>query len=233
MSLEALTAEERKQLLMSIGTHRGERVLSPVEVARLLRKALDSGISMASCAESVQLTGTSQIARFLALLKLLPDVQHLVDWGRSDVTLAFSAAFELSRLDIQEDQREAASSVLAHGFSTSEVRQLVQMRKRSGKPLDDCVHAVLKMRPQIERRHVFIGSVLREDVRKRLTDLSQQKRDEAIKRVLGQRFGHLKARGRLGTERFTLVGGAELGAAVKVGEALEQQVNRELAGALI
>lgn len=229
MALEALTREEKKLLLLSIGTHRGERTLSPIEVAMLLRKAIEGGTSLAECAASVQLDGTSQVSRFLSLLKLPDDVQHVIDWGRSGGTLAFTAAFELSRLDDASDQRRAVQAVLEYDFSTSEVRQLVQSRKRSGKSMGECVTAVLKMRPQVEVRHVFIGSVLRDDVRVRLRQLSQQRRDEILQAILKKTFKDLRTTGRLGIERFTLVGGAELGGAVKTRkDQLEQEINGEL-----
>ena len=229
MALEALTPEEKKLLLLSIGTHRGERPLSPVEVAMLLRKAIKGGTSLDECATAVQLDGTSQLSRFLSLLKLPDDVQHVIDWGRSDGTLAFTAAFEISRLHDTYDQRDAVKAVLEYYLSTSEVRQLVQARKRSQKSMDECIKAVLKMRPQIEVRHVFIGSVLRDDIRVRLRQLSQQRRDDILQTILKRTFKDLQATGHLGSERFTLVGGTKLGEeGKKRKDQLEQEINAEL-----
>jgi hypothetical protein len=229
MALEALTPEEKKRLILSIGTHRGERALSPVEVAMILHKAVEGGTSMTECAAAVQLNGTSQLIRFLSLSKLPDDIQHVIDWGRSGGTLAFTAAFELSRLDDASDQRRAVQAALEYDLTTSEVRQLVQARKRSKKSMDECVTAVLKMRPQVEVRNVFIGSVLRDDIRVRLRQLSQRQRDEILQAILERTFKDLRATGRLGSERFTLVGGAELGeAAKKRKEQLEKEINAEL-----
>lgn len=230
-ALDALVPDEHKRLLLSVGTHRGVRPLSPVEVATLLRRVVASGASLAACAEALHLGGTSQIGRFLSLLKLPEDVQHLVDWGRSGVTVAFTAAFEVSRLEDHEDQRLAAHAVLEFDLSTAEVRQLVQARKRSKKPMDECVRIILKMRPQVEVRHVFVGSV-REDIRPALRLLTQFQRDKLLHDILEKTFRELHAGGRLGLERFTLVGGKPLGDAAKAKkDEIEMQMNAELAEA--
>lgn len=233
MALEALTPEERRDLLVSIGTHRGQRILSPVEVAALLRKAIDGGTPLAECAKAVQIESPTQLARFLALLNLPADLHHEIDWGRTDDTLSFTAAFELSRLSDPADQQRAVQAVLEYRLSTSETRQLVQAKKRSGKPMDECVQAVLRMRPRVEVRHVFIGSVLNEEARARLKQLSQHRRDEILGEILAAAFRDLRATGRLGQERFTLVGGDELGAAIRARkDQLEQEVNAQLARSL-
>jgi hypothetical protein len=228
MALKGLTAEEKKHLLISVGTHRGKRALSPVEVAKLLRKAIESDTSLADCAAGVQLT-TSQVSRFLSLLRIPSELHYLINFGQSAGTLGFSSAFELSRLDAEEDQRRAVRAVLELNLTSSEVRQLVQARERSRKSMDECVTTVLKMRPHVEVRHVFIGSVLKENIRERLHGLSQPQRDEILQGILKENFKELHATGRLGSERFTLVGGAELGAAVKTGnDQFEQEINAEL-----
>lgn len=229
MGLELLSPEERKRLLISIGTHRGERALSPVEVAGLLERALSDGTSLASCASAVGLESTSQLSRFLSLLSLPDDVRHLVNWGRSGVGIAFTSAFELSRLEDATDQREAVRAVLEHDFNSSEVRQLVQARKRSARTLEDCVATVLKMRPQVEVRHVFIGSILKPSLRDRLRSLSQQQRDEMLQSVLKTGPDDINATGRLGPQHFTLVGGSSLGTAIRTRkDELERQINQAL-----
>ena len=99
--------------------------------------------------------------------------------------------------------------------------------------MDECVATVLKMRPYVEVRHVFIGSVLRDDIRAWLQRLSQERRNEILRGILKKRFNELHATGRLGPERFTLVGGEELGTVVSARkDEFEQQVNAELCGGL-
>jgi hypothetical protein len=52
---------------------------------------------MSACAEALHLNGPTWVGRFLSLLKLPDDVQHLIDWGRSDRTISLTA-MSLSRL---------------------------------------------------------------------------------------------------------------------------------------
>lgn len=229
MALEALSPDERKRLVLSVGTHRVDRHLSPVEVALLFEKAINGGNSLADIAAAVQLDGTSWVNRFLSLLKLSPEVRHLVDWGRSGATLAFTAAVELARLGGAGDQQIAAQATLEHRLSSSEVRQLVQARIRSGKPMAECVRAVLKMRPVVETRHVFIGAVLEEDLKTLLKHMAQKERDALLTQVISKTYPLMKVSGRLGVDRFTLVGGPDLGAVIKVHKnKMEGEFNMQL-----
>lgn len=231
MALAALTPDEMKGLILSVGTHRAGRPLSPVEVATLFQKTLRAGTTLAECAEAVQLDSTSQVSRFTAVLSLPLDVQHLVDWGRSDQTVAFTSAFEISRLSGPDDQRAAVRAILENGLSTSEIRQLVQSRKRSGQPIGQCIESVLKMRPQVDVRHVFLGAVADEALQAKLRAMPQEARDRVFGVVLAAlSYG---ARGRLGADRFTLVGDSKFGEVLKTMKTrVESEVNDGLRGAL-
>jgi hypothetical protein len=228
MVFAALSPEERKGLLLSVGTHRAARALTPVEVGELLGRAIRAGDTMAECAEAVHLDGTSQVGRFVALLKLPPEVRHLVDWGKSDETLAFTAAFEIARLASADDQVRTAQAVLSHGLSTGEVRQVVQARKRSGTDIEQCITSIIGMRPTVDVHHVFLGKITDGALTTRLSALSQAERDGLMKATLAETFADLKAGGRLGVDRFTLVGGAALGEAVKKKDELERRINDAL-----
>lgn len=231
MPLGPLSADERRDLIVSIGTHRGKRRLSPVEVAQLLKKAIAGGASPVECAAGLQLKGASQILRFLALPGLPEEVQHIVDWGSSGQSLSFTTAFELTRLKSPEDQVDAAEAALRYGMTSAEVRQLVQAKRRSGLPIPECVASVLKMRPQLTVRHVFVGTIQNEELRRELHAMPQQGRDGLLRNALADHLSDLKASGRLGPSRFTLVGGAELGNAIRANQAqLEARVNAALRG---
>jgi hypothetical protein len=204
--VEALSPNERRSLLLSVGTHRTARPLSPIEVARLFEKALNAGASLQECADAAHFKATSMVSRFLSLLRLAPDIQHLVDWGQSGSTLAFTSAFELSRLPTS-DHVAAASAVLANGLKSVEVRQLVQLRKRSGRSMEESVADTLGMRPTVERRHVFIGAVTNAATRDYLANQAQHQRDEMLRLAVGEAFPKVRnVPVRQGAERFTLVG---------------------------
>ena len=78
-----LEPQELKGLILSVGTHRAERPLSPLEVGVLVRKATQRGTDLKDIAEATQLEGTTQLSRFTKLLELPTDTHYLIDWGKS------------------------------------------------------------------------------------------------------------------------------------------------------
>lgn len=225
--MRALSPAESRGLLLSVGTHKGRRPLSPVEVARLLKREFDAGASLAEIAEAVQFDGTTMIGRFLALLDLSPEIQHLVDFGSGVDSLGFTSAFEMSRVP-KDDHQELATAILSNQLSSAEVRQVRQLRLRSKRPISECIDEVVRMRPQVHVRQVFIGAILDERTRLRLRAKSQLERNELLKGALADRFAALRiGSGRLGADRFTLVGGRELSEAMH--GTLERDLNDEIA----
>jgi hypothetical protein len=227
---EVLTPKERQGLLLSVGTHRGNRPLSPVEVAGLFAKILAADGSLSDCARAARLEGTTIVARFLRLLKLPESVRHLVDWGSSPGTIGFSAGSELARLEDAAEEEEVVRGVLANRLSGSEVRQVIQLRKRSKRPVEDCLNEVVGMRPRIEKRYVYVGAVTDAALKGSLASMTQRERDEflagAIKAVFDPKSLSVT---RLGPDRFTLVGGAPFGEAMnQKKDSLEREINDAL-----
>ncbi|MGE0702451.1 MAG: hypothetical protein AB7P22_00800 [Vicinamibacterales bacterium] len=227
---KVLSAQERQGLLLSVGTHRGKRSLSPVEVATLFAKILAAGGSLSDCARAARLEGTTMVGRFLRLLKLPESVRHLVDWGTSPGMIGPSAGSELARLEDAAEEEEVVKGVLTYRLSGSEVRQVVQLRKRSKRPVDDCLNEVVGMRPRIEKRYVYVGAVTSPALKGSLGSMTQRERDEflagAIRGVLDVKS---LAVIRLGPDRFTLVGGASFGEAMtQKKDSLEQEINDAL-----
>ncbi len=203
-----LNSLELGRLRMSVGygTHKLGRPLSPVEVGCLLKRARSEGVSLQDCATMLGLKGTGHIGRFLRILELPQDLLHLVDWGVDKDTIGFSTAVELVRLNDPDDQRTVAKSILADRLNSKEVRQVGQLRTRTGRAIVDCIAEVLGMRPTIDRRYVYIGTVVNQIVVNKLNGLTQRERDE----ILQTGIDHLQiqgATGRLGNRFFTLVGG--------------------------
>ena len=75
-----ITAEEQRDLILSVGIHKQERTLSPIEVAQLLDKAIKAGTNIKELSGEI-LLDTTMITRFLRLLDISPNLQHLVGWG--------------------------------------------------------------------------------------------------------------------------------------------------------
>lgn len=204
--LPGLSVLEIGRLRMSVGygTHKTGRPLSPVEVGTLLQRALKSGTSLEECAKILNFKGTSQLSRFIRILDLPPDILHLVDWGRSDKSaVGFTTAVELARVPDNKDKVAIVNAILEHGLQTDEVRQVAQIRKRSGRTIEDCLKEVIGMRPTVERRYVFIGAV--GDLQAALAEKTQAERNAMLHSGL-EALGLTDAFGRLGVKIFTLVG---------------------------
>ena len=211
--LPGLSSLELGRLRMSVGygTHKRGRPLSPVDVSVLLHKARSHGASVADCAGAIPLHETG-VVRFLRILDLPTDLLHLVAWGADKNFIGFSSAVEMTRLDA-EDQHALADAILSNGLMSKEIRQVTQLRRRSERSIEACVREVLEMRPKVEKRYVFIGSVSSEDVAT-LQDLTQPARDVIL--VAGmESVGIRNATGRLGARFFTLVGDARFNASMQ------------------
>ncbi len=209
--MPSLSQLEVRRLCMSVGygTHKKGRPLSPVEVGYLLRRAQESGTSLHDCAKTLKLNGTGQLSRFLAVLDLPPDLRHLVSWGRSSDSIGFTTAVELVRVRDADNQRAIASAILEQRLKTDEVRQVAQLRERSGRTIEECLEEVLGMRPTVDRRYVFIGVVGDADVQAALADHTQAQRDVLLRSGL-EALGFPGGSGRLGEKLFTLVGDERL-----------------------
>ena len=233
--LTGLDAIELGRLRVSVGygTHKKGRPLSPVEVGNLVQRALTAGSTLSDCARQVRIDKTG-LARFLRLLKLPEDLQHLVDWGSGRGILGFSCAAELVRIKDPDDVRSVANAILENSLNGKETRQVVQLLERSGRSVSKIIAEVLRMRPVVERRYVFIGSITDEILVSILEHLSQRERDVLLEAGI-TKLGLVGVSGRLGPKRFTLVGSDEFGTSIsKIGtdyleERLSEEVAKELA----
>lgn len=227
--MNGLTAQEYQELILSVGTHQKTRRLSPLEVALLLQKAIAAGESRRSCSATLGL-GTTQVSTFLKLLSVSTEIQHLADWRSSrSATISFSTLAELARLS-PPDQLKAAQSVIRHGLTWKEVIQLVQIADRSGKKIEECISDVLRLRPQIETRHLFVGAISSASFKRHLRNLSQSERDHLLTRVLIRLVGPDYAiQGRLGFKEFTILSEHELVRLLgQKSDEIEQTVNNLL-----
>ncbi|MCY4197240.1 MAG: hypothetical protein OXD33_10045 [Rhodobacteraceae bacterium] len=232
--LPSLSPLERGRLRMSVGYghHRTGRPLSPLEVSNYIQAARRDGASLQDCAEALQLS-VSQIERFLRILRLDESEQHCVDWGSGDDFIGFSTAVEMARLKEAGDQQAVAQAVLSERLTSKEVREIVQLRTRSERPIQTCIDEIVGMRPIIERRYVFIGSNP-PDACDHLNTISQQARDKILSMGIAN-LGLGNAKGRLGPKHFTLVGDEEFNSAMtrigkgKIEPLLRTQISEALA----
>lgn len=198
----------------------------------LVRKATQRGSDLKEIAEATHLEGTTQLSRFMRLLELPQDTHHLVDWGKSAGSgVGFTTAFEIARLDSADDKRAAMAAVIEYCLSSAEARSLVQLRKRGRSSIAECIAATVKMRPTVEVRRVFIGSIGNPELRTQLAAKTQAERDRLISAWTRQR-GLLDPRimAKLAPDRFTIVGpDALLAPVVSAAGSVEAELNASLA----
>jgi hypothetical protein len=210
--MQWLSPEKRRDLVLSLKTHRSSRPLSPVEVAEALDMALEKGMSFGDIAVSLGFEDTSTLKGIHRLLNLVPDAKRLVGWGRSRAPLSMTAASYIARLRDTADQQAAVEAVLLHSLNSEETRQIVEARTHSKRPISECIDALLRLRPRIERKALLIGAVISERVRSQLERMTQTERDqlliEAVRGCIGQVSGWT---GGLGPARFTLLGSEAFG----------------------
>lgn len=210
--VQALSPQSRQDLILSLGTHRTERRLSPIEVARLIDTVMKSGGSFADVASLVMFDSTSTLREIHRLLAITEEIQHLIGWGRpTPSTLPMKSASQIARLRINQDQIAAAEATLLHRFTSEEVRQLVERRLHSNDPVDECVQGVLRLRPTIERRYLFVGAITSDRICKHLEYITQSERNELFRGSLNVCFSTWPDwSGNLGASRFIVVGSAQL-----------------------
>jgi ParB family chromosome partitioning protein len=106
--------------------------LKPIEQASAFKKLMDvKGWTGKELADALHLHPSS-VTHALALLELPSDIQQKVAEGN----LAPSIAYELTKIDDPEGQREVVEEVIAGGLSRREARNAVSKKRgmSAGKP---------------------------------------------------------------------------------------------------
>ncbi|AFZ24688.1 hypothetical protein Cylst_2475 [Cylindrospermum stagnale PCC 7417] len=158
--LDSLSSDERRDIILSIGTHKKNRRLSPIQVAQLLNRLYQvQGISLNQIAQELELKDSSIVRRFLSLLLLPPELQSLVNWGTSPGHLSFSVASEISRAKEPEKIKLLAKDALENQRSKEEVRAILQCNLRGGGSLTHCIETIDSTRPKVIHHYVFLGQL--------------------------------------------------------------------------
>ena len=198
-----------------------------------MSQALSAGTTVKELAAFLHFEGSAMIYRYLKLLSLPAQIQPLVGWGADASTISFSAASEIARLAPVE-QVAFSEAVLTHQIGLSEVKQIVQIRQRSGKSIDEAIKAVLDQRPVIIQRHMIIGSVMGQGLRPLLAKMTQQERNALLQQALENHGPDVAFDGaKLGANSFTLIGDKQFQKAMTslpngFEEAVTQYLQKEL-----
>lgn len=208
--MKGLSSKNLRDLILTVGIHKVERQLSPIEAAELINTALNAGTTKEEVSQEIMLS-ESMVERFNQLNKLPIGIRHFVDWGKKESKIAFSSAIKIVSLKHDTERIKLAEAILEHRFTKYEVIEIVDNRNRIGKHLDLCIEETLKMRPHIIKRYLFIGSIKSSALRERITAISQKERDLLLKVVINSYLPDLPSwDGALGVNSFNIVGDEEL-----------------------
>lgn len=205
--MRSLSLDLQKKLILSVGTKGSDRLLSPVEVAQAIDTELAAGTSLAELADFCGLTNSTMISRFHRLIRLAPDIQHMIGWGKGSSTLSFTVASHLARLSNPADQEALCKAALESALTTSEVQEIVQLVEGLHRTVAEAVDSVLKLRPRVKQLYAFIGLVTSTSVRAQMGTMSQVNRNRLLVDIVtavAPKLTHWS--GTLGTQKFTLVG---------------------------
>lgn len=229
MNLYGLDPETFTRLILSVGTRRGLRPLSPIEVFEAFQTMVKNGADQASCAAAVHLEGPDMVGRFLRLRELAPELHHLVTWGETPGKISFSSAQQLSRLP-STSQIEIADRVISSHLNSKELAQVNQLVARTKQAPLKCVDDVIRMRPSLEVRSVVVGAISDPDIQRFLRGITQSERDRKLETILHSLLGpEISFSASLSPERFTISGDHVFHRAFQhLGDSFETKISERL-----
>jgi len=162
------------------------------------------GHSLKQCASSVGISDTSTISNFVRLMDIVPGYSYLVDWGSTGSSVAFKTAATIAKLN-STDQKVTFDAALKLQLKKTEVEQIVQIRKRSGRQISDCIDEVVGMRPRTTVVNVVVGAIESSPLNKQLASMHQVERDALLRKVIETHFPTLRNYSvRQGGSKFTI-----------------------------
>jgi hypothetical protein len=158
--LDSLSSDERRDIVLSIGTHKKNRRLSPIQIAQLVHRLYQTqGISLDRIAMDLDLKDSSILRRFISLLSLPSELQPLIIWGASPGYLSFSVASEISRAKENDKINILSKDALENQRSKEEVRAIIQCNRRGGGSINQCIEKIEAARCKIIQHYVFLGQL--------------------------------------------------------------------------
>jgi hypothetical protein len=146
------------------------------------------------------------IGRFVRLLALPADYYDLISWGNCQTAIPFKSATEIARLEEPNDQKALIDAVIQYGMTGREVEQVVQIHKRSGRCVAECIGEILKTRPIIVRRHALIGAIPPGKIRESIINTPQVERDLVLEHSLHRNLSQVEILSvKLSPDRFTIL----------------------------
>ena len=185
-------------LLLSVGVQgdnlKRERPLIPIEVANLIQRMIEEnneplyiiskrlGLGRSKTGDIYKTKDTTQIRKFLELLKLSKRSQKVLGFGKSDSDkISFSTGAQIAKLPDFDEQDKVIQSSLDNekGINQKEAIKIVQYRKAHPKvTIEECIEKILNIRP-VEKVTNVICCTLEE----KFHNTSKSKKDNLIENL--------------------------------------------------
>jgi hypothetical protein len=171
-------------LLLSLGTHKKERPLKPIEVAKLINTLKSETKESWNKVASRLGVGIDQVKSFRNLLHLPEQVHYAIGYGdTNEESLAFTTANIVSELKNMREKELLCKFALSNKLTKDETERIIQLKKQSpDEAIEECVNKVLNLRPVFEKGYVIVTLVKDETLRK-LVSMSEARTIELNKLI--------------------------------------------------
>jgi len=204
LTIKGLTQIELRNLILSVGTGRSTRILSPVEVAQYCARA---EVNREELADGLLLS-KDQLVFFEKLLKLSSEYHPLVDWGNTGhKSLGFTSAAVIGgRIKDPKDQGMLVKAAMENKMTKADVIHVTQMCNKLGKSMEESIKSVLALKPVEKKVFIVMGAILPNDLQRELEKMTQYQRNPLLEACVRELVGLSDDFGaRLGTNNFTLI----------------------------
>ena len=177
------------KLLNSVHVGGTNRPLTPFEVSTLIDKMVDECGSKTEVLERLPIK-SDMLELFLKLQEMPKGYQNVIVWGTSTTEgISFSSAGRIVGLKDSRDKEILSDAAMMHKFLKTDIENIVSLKNKTKISIEDCIEKVVKFRPVIEHRYMFIFEIDPNFVR-RLTDepISKEESPEIILKNLVSRF---------------------------------------------
>jgi len=177
------------KLLNSIQVGGTNRPLTPFEVSTLIGRMIDECGSKTQVLERLPIK-SDMLEQFLKLQEIPKGYQNVIVWGTSTTEgISFTSAVRIARLKDSRDKEILSDASMMNKFSRKEIENIVALKNKTEISIEDCIEKVVKFRPVVEHRYMFIFDIDAEFV-KRLSDTITPKEEspEIILKGLISRF---------------------------------------------
>tara|TARA_B100001996_G_C18647589_1_gene588050 strand:+ start:1077 stop:1814 length:738 start_codon:yes stop_codon:yes gene_type:complete len=200
VTLKGLSDSELFDLKRSIGNNYSgfEPHLKPLQVSKVLQKALDCENSTKDIAEFLELktiaSGRTMVTRTIRLFKKLhPNLHNSVVYKSHSSkdrvkkkSISFQSAVELSRFELDK-QEEVFEEVVKNGFSKENIKTIIHYTKKAKLSLEESIEK-LKTDKGVSEFQTIYKDIKLNELNKKIYSMKQLERNKVFKNICKQIF---------------------------------------------